>query len=501
MGFQQGLSGLNATSKNLEVIGNNVANANTYGAKSSRAEFADMYAGALGNSGNTNIGIGVRMQTVAQQFTQGTINATDNSLDVAINGTGFFQVKDSAGTLTYSRNGQFKLDSSGFIVNNSGQKLQGYQADTQGAIVPGAASALQLPTAGINPRATDNITLQMNLDSRSATTQPAVLAARTAANAVTAQATADAAAATATTNYNTAKAASDAAPANTTLASATAAALTARDAAVTSATNAATLVTTTAAAATAAAAGPQVDFDDPKTYNNATSLTAYDVKGQPVALTYYYQKSAPETWNVYVTANGESISKDASGNAIPFTAMTFPSTGGAPTTPASAVPMTIPATTNADGSTTEPITGISLDVSKTTQYGASFSVTDAQQTGYAPGQLTGLNIEQGGVITARYSNGLTKSAGQIELATFRNPQGLQALGGNVWAPTYGSGSAVVGTPGSGSMGALQSGALEESNVDLTSELVNMITAQRIYQANAQTIKTEDSILQTLVSLR
>lgn len=501
MGFQQGLSGLNATSKNLEVIGNNVANANTYGAKTSRAEFADMYAGALNKAGPTNIGIGVQLQTVSQQFTQGTINATDNSLDVAINGTGFFQVKDSAGALTYSRNGQFKLDSSGFIVNNNGQKLQGYQADAQGTIVPSASSALQLPTAGITPRATDKITLQMNLDSRSGVSQPSVLAAKTAANAVTAKTAADAAAATATTSYNTAKAASDAAPANASLAAATSAALTIRDQAVTAATTAATLVTTTAAASTAAAAGAQIDFDDPKTYNNATSLTAYDVKGQPVALTYYYQKSAPETWNVYVTANGQSVSKDASGNPTAFTAMTFPSTGGAPTLPAATVPLTIPATTNADGSTTEAIANISLDLSKTTQYGSTFSVTDAQQTGYAPGQLASLNIEQSGVVTARYTNGLTKSAGQIELANFRNPQGLQALGGNVWAQTYTSGTPVVGTPGAGSLGSLQSGALEESNVDLTSELVNMITAQRIYQANAQTIKTEDSMLQTLVSLR
>lgn len=424
MGFQQGLSGLNATSKNLEVIGNNVANAGTYGAKASRAEFADMYAGALNSTGNTNIGIGVRLQTVAQQFTQGTISTTDNSLDVAINGTGFFQVKDAAGSLTYSRNGQFKLNSEGFLVNNNGQKLQGYQADPSGAIVPSAASALQLPTAGITPRATDEITMQMNLDSRSQVTAPA-----------------------------------------------------------------------------AGATGAAIDFNDPKTYNNATSLTAYDVKGQPVALTYYYQKSAADTWNVFVTANGESVSKDAAGAPVALTAMTFPSTGGAPATPAAPVTLDIPATTRADGATTEPITGIALDVSKTTQYGAVFGVTDVQQSGYAPGQLSSLNIEQNGVITARYSNGLTKSAGQIELATFRNPQGLQALGGNVWAQTYTSGTPVVGTPGAGSIGALQSGALEDSNVDLTSELVNMITAQRVYQANAQTIKTEDSILQTLVNLR
>ena len=140
-------------------------------------------------------------------------------------------------------------------------------------------------------------------------------------------------------------------------------------------------------------------------------------------------------------------------------------------------------------------------MSGTTQYGAAFGVTDLTQNGYAPGQLSGLSFEENGVVTARYSNGQTKSAGQIELATFRNPQGLQPLGGNAWARTFTSGDPIINTPGVGNLGKLQAGALEDSNVDLTGELVNMITAQRVYQANAQTIKTQDSVLQTLVNLR
>jgi flagellar hook protein FlgE len=420
MSFQQGLSGLNATSKNLEVIGNNVANANTYGAKTSRAEFADMYASNIASTGTSNIGIGVRLAAVAQQFTQGSISATENPLDVAINGNGFFQLHDTTGAVVYSRNGQFKLDSNGYIVNNGGQKLMGYAADAQGVVIPRAASDLRLPTAGIDPHATDKVAMEMNLDSRNQPTLPA-------------------------------------------------------------------------------AGG--INFNDPTTYNKATSLTAYDVKGQPVAMTYYFQKTAADTWDVYATANGTSVVDNGFGGAAPLTTLQFPTTGAAPTTPAAPFTFDIPATTLPDGSTTEPITGVSMDFTKATQYGALFSVTDVNQTGYAPGQITSLNIENNGIITARYSNGLTKSAGQLELASFRNPQGLQAMGGNAWTSTFASGTPIVGTAGSGNMGQLQSGALEESNVDLTSELVNMMTAQRVYQANAQTIKTEDSIMQTLVNLR
>ncbi len=140
---------------------------------------------------------------------------------------------------------------------------------------------------------------------------------------------------------------------------------------------------------------------------------------------------------------------------------------------------------------------MTLDLSKATQFGSPFGVTDLPQDGYAAGQLTAITVESNGIVMARYSNGQSKPAGQVELATFRNPQGLQPLGGNVWARTFASGDPMVGVPGDGNLGVLQAGALEESNVDLTAELVNMITAQRAYQANAQTIKTQDQVMQTL----
>ena len=420
MSFQQGLSGLNATSKNLEVIGNNVANSNTFGAKASRAEFADMYANAMSGAGANAVGIGVTLAAVSQQFTQGNITVTDSPMDLAINGGGFFQVTDGANPALYSRNGQFKVDREGNIVNNDGLQLVGYPADATGVIQPGNARALRLPTAGIEPAPTSEIQLEMNLDSRQGATAPT--------------------------------------------------------------------------------SGPAIDFTDPTTYNSATSLSVYDALGQDVALTYYFQKSATDTWNVFITANGTPINGTTVA-PLASTTINFPATGGAPTAPVGTVAIDIPVTTNANGAQTRAITGVALDVDGARQYGAPFGVTSLAQNGYAPGQITGVTIESDGVIMARYSNGQNQPAGQIELATFRNPQGLQPLGGNAWARSSTSGDPVVGVPGDGNLGVLQAGALEESNVDLTAELVNMMTAQRVYQANAQTIRTQDQVLQTLVQLR
>lgn len=422
MSFQQGLSGLNASSKNLDVIGNNIANANTYGAKTSRAEFADMYATALNGTGTNNIGIGVNLQTVAQQFTQGNITSTDNAMDLSINGGGFFQVTDGLNPVMYTRNGQFKVNSEGFIVNNDQLKLLGYPADGAGVIQPGLAQPLQLPTAGIAPQPTTTIDLEMNLDARLGVTAPTT--------------------------------------------------------------------------------GAAIDFTNATTYNNATSQTLYDAKGQEVAMTYYFQKAASpdDTWNVFATANGTSVAgTDAA--PLPVTTLTFSSNGGSVTSPTGAISIDIPASTNVAGASTLPITGIQLDLSKSTQYGSGFRVTDLAQDGYSAGTLSGISVESSGIVMARYSNGESKPVGQLELANFRNTQGLQPLGGNLWARTFASGDPVVNVPGEGTMGSLQAGALEESNVDLTGELVNMITAQRIYQANAQTIKTQDQVLQTLVNLR
>ncbi len=420
MSFQQGLSGLNATSKNLQVIGNNIANANTYGTKVSRAEFSDVYANALNGAGANSVGIGTSVTTVAQQFTQGTIKITDNPMDLAINGAGFFQVAGLDSATSYTRNGQFKVDREGYIVNNGGLRLMGYATDGLGGVLPGVSAALQLPTGGIAPAATTEVGLEFNLDSRSAVTVPGT--------------------------------------------------------------------------------GPAINFSDARTYNNATSMTAYDLQGREVALTYYFQKSGANAWNVFATANGNTVAGTAAA-PLPVTSIAFAADGSAPTAPVGPVVFDIPATTLPGGGTTAAIDDVAFDLQSVTQFGTSFGVTNATQDGYAAGQLAAIVVESDGVVNARYSNGRSQAAGQIEIANFRNPQGLQPLGDNLWGRTNASGEAILGVPGQGNLGVLQDGALEESNIDLTGELVNMIVAQRIYQANAQTIKTQDQVLQTLVNLR
>jgi flagellar hook protein FlgE len=546
MNFQQGLTGLNASSKNLDVIGNNIANANTFGAKTARAEFSHMYAAALGQS-SENIGMGVSLDTVAQQFSQGNISSTGVNTDLAISGSGFFQLSDGEGQPVYTRNGQFKIDSTGSIVNNDGLHLLGYAADAQGVIQAGTPQPLKLPASGITPRTTAEIALEVNLDSRSAVTNPVQVATTNVATATAAKTTADAAktaadtaktaadtaktnADTAKTNADNAKTAADAAlaasPGNAALqAAATAAATTATNAAAaaaaaaTAASNAAVTAAQAATAATDAAAkltaantalataqnGAAIDFTDPKTFNNATSQTVYDAKGQSVELTYYFQKEGTDaagksTWNVFATANGTPVSTDATGKPTALAPQLVFSADGSTTTSVPAA-FTIPSVTNAAGAQTLPITLTKLDFSTVTQFGSSFAVTKLTQDGYAPGNLTSMDIQADGTVMVQYSNGKSLAVGQVELANFRNPQGLQPLAGNVWGIAQAAGEPVRGAPGSGLMGKLQSKSLEESNVDLAGELVNMITAQRAYQANAQTIKTQDQLMQTLVNLR
>jgi flagellar hook protein FlgE len=415
MSFQQGISGLNATSKNLDVIGNNIANANTIGAKSSRVEFADMYSSAVGAS--KQAGVGVTVAAVAQNFSQGGITATSNPLDMAISGNGFFQVKTSDSSINYSRDGQFKLDRNGFIVNNQSNKLMGYAADAAGVVQPGQARELQLNASAIEPQATARITMQANLDSRGAITAPP---------------------------------------------------------------------------------GGSIDFTNAATFNSATSVNSVDANGKDVVVTFYFQKTAAETWDVYATANGAPVGGDP---PIPMTQLSFPPTGAAPTGVDPAFTFDIPAGAVVNGVGTLPINGVGLDLSSFTQFAAPFGLTRLEQDGYGAGALTGLVVEQSGLVRANYSNGRSRNIGQIELATFANLNGLKPLGGNEWARTLDSGEAVLGVPGSGNLGRLQTSALEDSNVDLTNELVAMMVAQRVYQANAQTIKTQDQVLQTLVNMR
>jgi flagellar hook protein FlgE len=419
MGFQQGLSGLNAAAKNLDVIGNNVSNANTVGFKSSQAQFSDVYANAQGGSVGSAVGIGVKVATAAQQFGQGNITSTGNPLDMAISGQGFYQL-DNNGALAYSRNGQFQMDQNGFIVNAQGHKLSGYPVNPlTGVIATGSTGPLQLPTAAIAPLPTTTSQVGLNLDSRA--TVPA------------------------TALFNP---------------------------------------------------------TDPTSYNNSTAMTIFDSLGNNHIATLYFAKAAApvNTWNSYMTVDNLPTNGVAtvppSGTSLGT--LTFSSTG---LLTAPALPVAVPAggIVYANGSSTpQPMT---IDFAASTQFGAAFGVNTLNQNGYTSGQLNGFSTSADGIIMGRYTNGQSQPLGQVLLVNFTNPQGLQQLGNNEWSSTATSGQPLVGVPGTSSLGILQSGATEDSNIDLTAELVNMITAQRVYQANAQSIKAQDSIMQTITNLR
>jgi len=411
MSFQQGLSGLNAAAKNLDVIGNNVANSSTVGFKASQAQFADVYAASLGGGGGTTAGIGTKIAAINQMFTQGNISVTNNPLDIAINGKGFFRV-DQQGTTYYTRNGQFQLDKDGYIVTASGENLTGYAANSTGTILPGALVNLQLSSADIAPAATATADVLVNLDSR-ATTIPAATA---------------------------------------------------------------------------------FNLTDPTTYNSSTSMTVFDSLGNEQNYSLYFKKTASNTWEVYSSlTNAVGSATTAQGL---LTTLTF-NTSGAITSGATGSE-TLSA---ADLGTGAAALTFAMDFTGSTQFGSSFGVNTITQDGYASGRLTGFSVGSDGIVQARYSNGQNVAQGQVVLANFTNPQGLQPLGNGLYAETATSGQPAVGGPGSGSLGVLQASATEDSTVDLTAELVNMITAQRVYQANAQSIKTQDQVLQTLVNLR
>ncbi|RIX41210.1 MAG: flagellar hook protein FlgE [Rhodocyclales bacterium GT-UBC] len=431
MAFQQGLSGLNTASKALDVTSNNIANASTVGFKTSATHFADVYAASLSGGGASQVGIGSSAAAIVQQYTQGNITTTSNSLDIAINGAGFYRTAKD-GAVTYTRNGQFHADDQGYLVNDSGANLTGYLADANGSIIPTTPTALKLSTADIAPQVTGStssgVQAQLNLDSTKSVPASTWVAP---------------------TGTNT----------------------------------------------------PQTD-----TYNFSTATTIYDTLGNAHTMTMYFEKTTPVAagatgaWNVHYQVDGTSEANVASSPVL----LEFNSTGKLITTmPVTAFSVDLDGVATDLGKTNNAAATMTFNMSftGTTQYGSSFSVSSLTQDGYAAGHLAGLSIGKDGVIQGNYSNGQSRNLAQIVLANFTNPNGLMSVGNNGWIETAASGQPLVGAPNTGTLGVLQSGAVEESNVDLTGELVNMIVQQRNYQASAQSIKTQDQIMQTMVNLK
>jgi flagellar hook protein FlgE len=433
MSFQTGLSGLNVSSKSLDVIGNNIANSSTVGFKSSRNEFSELVAGSLGATGGNEAGIGAATAAIAQQFTQGNINITGNSLDVAINGGGFFQVTRTDGTVAYTRDGELKLDKSGNLITNTGSFLMGYPTDVNGVATSITPQKLVAPTGTPIPaKASTDIVADFNLDARALD----------------------------------------------------------------------------ATQSTAAGVTPAVR----STYG--TSISVYDAQGVASSANLYFQKTdgVANSWGVYA-----GLDDPTAAPPIVFADLgpiTFDATGKVtgPTLAGGGFGITIPGGTIVSNNPNETTLNanlqrvmpdpISVELNGVSQFGAAFSVTNLSQDGYAAGEFTSLSIDGKGVISTSYSNGQTlKTGGMIALGDFRNLQGLAPVGGGEFLETFKSGTVVLGKPGVGKFGETRAGAVEESNVDITAELVNMMTAQRNYQANAQTIKTQDQVMSTLVNLR
>ena len=442
MSFNTALSGLQAATVDLSVTSNNIANVSTTGFKHSRAEFGDIFAVSPFGNTPSAVGSGVRVSQVSQQFEQGNLEFTDGSLDLAMSGQGFFVVDDqtSGGNLSYTRAGQFGVNADGYITDSNGRFLQTFPVDAAGNVTSTSLSStvpVLLPETTGAPEATTEIEIGLNLDS----TQPGL--------------------------------------------------------------------------------DPE-NFDPTAsdTFSHSTSTTVYDSLGASHIMTYYFVHDVPGSttnaaadpnqWVVFTYLDGAETDING-GTAIPH------DNGGVPVVPDQTAGIInfgsdgayIASTPALLENVTIPLTNGATDLSLvhdfannvTTQYSASFAVNTFNPDGFSTGLLKGIDISEEGILSATFSNGVSTPLGQIALANFPNPQGLSNIGGASWVETTDSGSVVSGSAGSGSFGLIQSGALESSSVDLTAELVNLITAQRNFQANARSIETSNAITDTIIQIR
>lgn len=530
MAFQTALSGLNAAQQNLNVTGNNIANSSTTGFKKSRAEFADIYANNFASS--SQVGSGVQVANIAQQFSQGNIEFTENSLDLAISGEGFFVLKDTDDSLLYTRAGAFGVDREGYVVNSLGQRLQSYDVDANGVATNFTAEDLQLSTSASPASATDNIDLNLNLD---ASVTPPYGNAIDPDNPNTYNFS------TSTTIYDS-------------LGDSHTATLFFQQAAATT--------DVTVEGTIQPSGGPY------PAAGSVVNTTVYDSQGQAYPATLTYTETAADQWQVDISIPDASPAPINQTATVDYT--TTPPTvannivsnldfgnGGTPvdvtfdlaavTQDPGAATVAVTGTSssgpdnewnvllsidgqihdtevlnfNADGSlATNPATidftdtsglfnpgngatsmSLSVDLTGSTQFAGESAVNSVVQNGYTTGRLSGIDIDDKGVVFARFTNGQSELLGAVALANFANPQGLQPVGDTNWAATFEAGDVLPGQAGTGNLGQIQSGSLESSNVDLSKQLVNMIIAQRDFQANAKMISTEDEVTQSIINIR
>jgi flagellar hook protein FlgE len=405
-----GVTGINAAGYTMSVIGNNIANSNTVGFKSSYTSFADILSQSLGGATAGNqIGRGVNLTDIATIFNQGSFENTANGTDLAIEGSGFFLVADNTGTY-YTRAGQFIVDSEGYLVNPSGFKLQGYGIDSSGALLTttGDINVSQVSSA---PQVTGSFRILANLDGSS-------------------------------------------------------------------------------------------DIQAGDQYS--TTITVYDSIGEAIPLTIIFTKRATgNAWDYEAsipssmgTATGTgSVEFDADGNLVSLDGTTGFSDKD--------IFIDLPGGGGADFTVSWDIWDDDKSVATTdlTGYAAVSDTNGLFQDGYAPGAIQTISVDQDGQIVGLFTNGQTRTLGQVLLADFISPWGLTKMGKSLYAESANSGQPTLGTPGSGGRGMISSNSLEMSNVDMASEFVKMITTQRAYQANARVITTSDELLQELIMIK
>ena len=423
MPFQIALSGLNAASTSLSTTANNIANVNTTGFKGSRANFVELFATGLQNVSENATGLGARPSSIQQLFSQGSLEFTDNNLDLSLVGGGFFTLQDAQGAISYTRAGNFSVNREGFVVNDQGLRLQAFPTlgDTEG-FNTGRVDDLRLETTDFPPNPTSTAELGLNLPS-DAEPPPAF--------------------------DNTA---------------------------------------------------PNNGFDPsvPDSYNQTTSITVFDSLGRSRTASYFFVKNddpSERQWDVYLTVEGVV---DANDDLEVFGPATLEFDEGGSLDPAlsdelfSFGPIDVDPAADLD---------LESDFTSVTQFGSTFNVNNLQQNGFASGRLASIDITSEGIVFARFTNGQSDPLGQLAITNFTNPEGLENVSDTRWAETFESGEPLRGAAGTGNLGTVQSGALEAANVDLAKELVDMITAQRTFQANAQMISTADQVTQTIINIR
>ena len=568
-----GVSGLNANGTALSVIGNNIANLSTVGFKGSKATFADLISSSIsGGSGSVQTGIGVALTSVQGNFSQGSLATSSNVLDLAIDGNGFFMVRDSQNATFYSRAGLFRLDKNNNVVDPTGFKLQGFLADATGTIT-GTIGDVALPSTTASPRATTTAFVAANLNSATALTGVRGNIVASAASVTTtaagntsfninlngdgvrtitvANGLTGSALATAVQNavralvpndpFKSAAYAGFTASVNASniftfasgLTGTTNNSTTGTGTVVVTANGADTLASNLNMLAPTSTTGTDFQLSDPPaTSNFSTSMTVFDSLGNSHLLTTYFTKVGANSWNYntvapasdVVTANYDPSNVDASLGIVRVASgtLTFGTDGTLDrestvirydTGTAAGTSGTVPGELQIDfnGATPDQLLAMNFGSSVTTdggsgldgttQFGSTSALVQQTQDGFAAGSLQAFSVDGNGIINGRFSNGQLRALAQVVLARFPDPIGLTRTGKNTFAQSGNSGQPVTGTPDSAGLGRVLSNSLELSNVDLGESFIDMIQAQRGFQANSRVITTSDEILQELVNLK